>query len=219
MIEPAGLTRDPGPFKLNLKCCTYFPYLPNFGIGMMLEAYPNSRVRLEAASQRGLLLPLGLFASPELEAEMKASPFGQRSDLLCPFFDSVQMGCSVWTHRPGVCTTYFCKSERGADGLAFWADVESYLNHFEWSLANETLWRIGFTMDDLALCDHAMLTDESGPERDYYVTKAWAEWSDRRLELFAECARRAREITSNELNELLGDEALALEESLRERST
>lgn len=148
---------------------------------------------------------------------MKTAPFGQHRELLCPFYDSVQNGCSVWTHRPGVCTTYFCKSERGAEGLEYWADVESYLNHFEWSVANEVLWRIGFTMDDLALCDHAMLTDEAGEERDFYVTKAWAEWSNRKFELFAECARRAQDISPLELNELLGDEALALEESLRAR--
>jgi Fe-S-cluster containining protein len=222
--QPLTVTRDPGPFDAKLKCCTYFPFVPNFGLGAMLRGGAGSglmsvaRTRIAAASATGLLLPQGLFASPEREALAASGEFGRDPAMLCPFFDSVSLGCSVWRNRPGVCTTYFCASDRGATGLEFWNDVETYLNHFEWTVANEVLFRLGFTNDDLDLAQHAMLTDEPGDERNWLVSRAWMEWSDRREDLLIACADRATEITPTELSALLGDEALELEESLRTRS-
>lgn len=212
------ITRDPGPFSSKLKCCTYFPFVPNFGLGAMLQGFGAiARTRLASASSTGLLLPQGLFASPERERLASEREFGRDPVLLCPFFDSATLGCSVWRNRPGVCTTYFCSSDRGAAGLEFWSDVESYLNHFEWTLANEVLFRLGFTNDDLDLAQHAMLTDEPGDERSFLVSRAWMEWADRREELLFACADHASKVTRAELDELLGDEALELEESLRAR--
>lgn len=221
MVAPSGLTRDPGPFKAHLKCCTYFPFVPNFGLGAMLEEHGElARARIRAAAQKGLLLPLGLFASPEQEQLVRKAGkkgFGKREDMLCPFYDKTAMGCSMWKQRPGVCATYFCKSEREEEGLEFWSDVESYLNHFEWTLANATTWRLGFTEDDAENCEAVMLTEEPGPERDWLVRAAWAEWAGREEEFFKLCAQRAREITQEELSELLGDDCLQLEKSLRDR--
>jgi Fe-S-cluster containining protein len=222
MVKPIGLTRDPGPFKAELKCCTYFPFVPNFGLGAMLKAHGESaRVRIRAAAQKGLLLPLGLFASPEQEALVrKAGPkgFGRRRDLLCPFYDTNVNACSMWRERPGVCATYFCKSEREGEGLEFWSDVEGYLNHFEWTLANAAVWSLGFTEDDLEKCEHVMLTEEPGPERDFLVRQAWAEWAGREEEFYLQCLERALQVPPEELSELLGDEALELEVSLRSRT-
>jgi hypothetical protein len=214
------ITRDPGPFDAKLKCCTYFPFVPNFGLGAMLRTSSGSygavaRTRIATASAAGLLLPQGLFASPEREALAAGGEFGRDPQLLCPFFDSFSLGCSVWRNRPGVCTTYFCTSDRGLDGLEFWSHVESYLNHFEWTLANEVLFRLGFTNDDLDLAQHAMLTDEPGPERSYLISRAWMEWSDRREDLLLACADQAALVSSDDLDKLLGDEALELEETLR----
>lgn len=223
MVRPEGLTRDPGPFDPHLKCCTYFPFIPNFSLGALLIADTDgsSRLRMRTAAEQGILLPLGLFASPERERLVKeagADGFGRRPELLCPFFDSASLGCSIWRHRPGTCATYFCKSERGADGLEFWSDVESYLNQFEWTLANAVLWRLGFTDDDIARCEAVLLTEEPGPERDWLIRSAWAEWHGREDEFFRLCAERARAVTADELPELLGDDVLALEDSLRRRS-
>lgn len=226
MVNPKGLTRDPGPFDGTLKCCTYFPFVPNFGLGGMLTdansgGVPGTKVRIQTAAQKGLLLPLGLFASPEHEQRTKAlgtKAFGRKRELLCPFFDTVAQGCSVWRNRPGVCATYFCSSDRGAEGLELWSDVETYLNQFEWTVANEVVWRLGFTEDETQFCEAVMLTEGPGEERDYLVRRAWAEWADKQEEFLIECSRRAAQITPSELSELLGDDLLELEESIRERT-
>jgi Fe-S-cluster containining protein len=188
----------------------------------MLETGSHEiRTRINVAEANGLLLPLGLFASPEHESKIAAAGsegFGKRPELLCPFFDTFSRGCSIWNFRPGVCTTYFCKSERGENGLAFWADLESYLNHFEWTLANAVLWQLGLTEDDTELCEAAMLTDSAGDERDILLRAAWAGWADRKETFFIESWRCALQMNGDELSSLLGDEALVMEKSLLSRS-
>ena len=224
MVKPEGLTRDPGPFLAHLKCCTYFPFVPNFGLGGMLASPDggvnrNVRLRLDALKGRGVLLPLGLFPSPETEQKYKSAgdkAFGRRDDLLCPFFDKATHGCSVWMNRPGVCTTYFCKSDRGFSGLEFWQDVEEYLNLFEWTLANEVVSRVGFTEDDLEVSE-AVFLEEDAADRSVVAQGAWGSWAGREDEFFLECARRAKEVTPEEVAALMGEDGEALEESLRER--
>lgn len=182
----------------------------------------TARVRLTSAAQQGILLPYGLFAAPEWEKRAKKSGskgFGRRADLLCPFFDSTHQGCSVWTSRPGVCTTYFCKSERDEEGLEFWADVEAYLNHFEWAMASEILERLDFDPNFREVCEGVMLTEEPGGERDFLVQSAWGSWATRKEEFFALCLTEAEKISSDQLSHLLDPDGLALEESLRERCT
>lgn len=223
MEKPVGLTRDPGPFDPTLKCCTYFPFVPNFGVAQMLMSHPEAaRVRLPTAAKQGILLPLGLFPSPEREklaGRLGEKAFGRARELLCPFYDVAANGCSVWTARPAVCTTYFCKSVRDEEGLEFWADVESYLNHFEWTLANEIIARLGFDEASSDRFEAVMLEEAPGPERDFLVDRAWGEWREKKAQFFLECARVAKEVSPDELNELLGSEALDLEESIRERTS
>jgi Fe-S-cluster containining protein len=220
MVKPVGLTRDPGPFAANLKCCTYFPFVPNFSLGSMLIEKPHEvQVPLQSASSQGILLPIGLFASPERQAlleELGNDGFGKRADLLCPFYDSVANGCSVWKQRPGVCTSYFCKSDRGQKGLDFWSDIEAYLNHFEWALASEVFQRIGFTEDDMEMCKATMICDEP-IERMHFVREAWGSWFDRKDELLKLSFKLASEISADELDGILDDEHLALEADLRSR--
>jgi Fe-S-cluster containining protein len=223
MVQPTGLTRDPGPFDATLKCCTYFPFVPNFSLGAMLES-KNSQaaLRIQAAQIKGVLLPSGLFAAPEHEQrilDIGGDGFGQHRELLCPFFDTARLGCSVWQYRPGVCTTYFCKSERGQDGLEFWGEVETYLNIFEWTLATEALARAGYDEQMGDISEAVMLTEEIGPERDGLLRQAWGSWHLRKHELLIACFEQAKRVSADELTALMGDDALALEESIKHQSS
>ncbi|MES3037079.1 MAG: hypothetical protein V4736_04155 [Bdellovibrionota bacterium] len=180
MVTPSGLTRDPGPFKNHLKCCTYFPFIPNFGLGAMINAKSaEATLRLRTAQQQGILLPLGLHTTPERQLQIESfgtEGFGKHDELICPFFDKQSFGCSVWQFRPGVCTTYFCKSDRGFEGLDFWGEVESYLNNFEWTLAKEVYFRLGFTEDDFEMCKATMSIEEPGEEREHFLNASWGKW-------------------------------------------
>lgn len=219
MIHPEGLTRHPGPFKNELKCCTYFPFVPNFSIGaMILEKDPAIEIRLRTAEAQGLLLPLGLFPTPERTSLMKENRyegFGQKAELLCPFFNSATLGCAAWKQRPGVCTTYFCKSDRGAEGLKFWSQVEEYLNHFEWAMAQEVFSQLGFEENEMEMCKAVMSTEENDEERTYFVQAAWGSWASKKTEFFLAAFEKSQVISTEKIDLLLGEDFLTLEKYLR----
>ena len=221
MVHPEGLTRHPGPFKNELKCCTYFPFVPNFSLGgMILEKDSAIDLRLKIAEAQGLLLPLGLFPTPERTQSMKENRFegfGQRPELLCPFFNSLTLGCSAWKQRPGVCTTYFCKSDRGAEGLKFWNQVEEYLNHFEWKMAQEVFSQLGFSENEMEMCKAVMSTEEGDEERKYFIQAAWGIWENKKSELFISAFELSQKISAEKIDELLGEEFLAIEKTLRDQ--
>jgi Fe-S-cluster containining protein len=160
MIQPpAGPKRDQGPFLKHLKCCTYFPFVPNFSLGAIFsEAGPKQQQKALAAMEQGFVSPLGLFPTAErkrLEAELGNAGFGREAALLCPFFDSANRSCGIWFHRPGVCRAYFCVSQQGESGLRYWEQRERELNKFEWSLAHDVLWESGYTEDDVKMMEAA----------------------------------------------------------------
>lgn len=216
MVKPHGVTRDKGPFLNHLKCCTYFPYLPNFSLGALtLE-------KMNLALPRGLLLPVGLFPSQSeqnLIDEIGLEGFGRRSELLCPFFDTGANQCSIWENRPGVCNSYFCKSDEGKKGLNFWKEVESYLNHFEWKLACEVFYQMGFTENELAYCQGAMSTETEEDEREYFIQAAWGKWFSKKHEFYQETRKLALEITPEKVGQLLEDEFLSLEKKISKSSS
>ncbi len=164
---------------------------------------------------------MGLYATPERQQMMEdraVEGFGRQSDLLCPFFDTKSLGCSVWQSRPGVCTTYFCKSDRGADGLDFWNDVENYLNHFEWVMANEVCRRLGVTDHQIEMIKAVMTTSDGDEERNYFLQESWGSWFNRKFDFYLEAHKISLYVQPQEIDSLLGEAALELEESLRQRS-
>lgn len=131
--------------------------------------------------------------------------------MLCPFFDSARESCGIWDFRPGVCATYFCVSEHGEKGQRFWKSVEEQVNSFEWTLAHASLWRMGFTQDEL------QQMEELRSREDALASRLWLEWRERKFDLYVESYRQAEQITSDELAELMGaggDSALTFPESL-----
>jgi Fe-S-cluster containining protein len=211
MVKPTGLTRDKGPFKNNLKCCTYFPFIPNFSLGEINQA------KIAQALDRGVLLPVGLFPSVKHQAfvdQMGSKAFGRKQELLCPFFDSPKNQCSIWETRPAVCTTYFCKSDYGQSGLDFWADVEKYLNHFEWQLACEVIFQMGMTTNEIAYCQGVVSEETEEDERESFLQAAWGKWFHRKQEFFVEARKVALTFDSQKIETFLGAEFLELENKI-----
>jgi Fe-S-cluster containining protein len=158
--------RDPGPFRAQLKCCTFDPFLPNFSIGKILAE--EGAPALEKAIAERALSPLGLI--PKKESSVN---FGRESASRCVFL-SPDARCSIWANRPSVCRSYFCVSNLGPEGQERWRKAEQLGNEAEWTLAHEVLWDMGFTQDD---------------------TATFAEWTGRERDFFIECARRAFSLT------------------------
>lgn len=199
MVNPQGETRDPGPFRPDLKCCTYFPFLPNFTLGSM-ECASLNRAR------SGIYLPVGLYppiSYLDLSERLGKKGFGQEPKLLCPFFDRAKLGCSIWDFRPGVCTTYFCKSVRGSAGLAHWQDVEEFLNQFEWKMATEVFFRMGMSENELSYCQTAISPDTPVDEFDFVVRAAWGDWFHRQVEFYKNATEIALQMSVDEVKKMM----------------
>ncbi len=176
-------------FSVDLKCCTYFPFVPNFSIGALIENGEAQQLEFLAIARRqGRTSPLGLFPSREFEQMKHAlgvEAFGRKRELLCPFFNSESKSCSIWTYRPAVCASYFCQSSRANS----WKNIEAYGNLFEWTLAHEVLWRAGFTTDE---------TDQMKQRA------SWFEYADQEDTLYRKSYHLACEVSSGEILELMG---------------
>lgn len=190
------------------KCCAYFPYLPNFTIGKLLQQNdPQILTHIASAISTGVATPLGIFASNEHLEKPHTKQFVQNAEILCPFFDSVKGNCAIWNHRPGVCLSYYCQSSFGKSGQEFWKNNEARINLFEWTMAHVVLWRLGFTQNE---------TNTMDPNRknDYSITsggfingnlESWYEYKTKKYELYKESFRRACEVSPFEIKTLMNE--------------
>lgn len=143
MLKPKGLTRDLGPFKPNLKCCTFQPFLPSFTLGALLKNDDLSVI--ERYFRKSKLTPLG--AIP-LEAEPTSiCETGKHEKDGCSFLAKGQ--CTIHEFRPSTCAGYVCRSSDGASGLKSWNRWEQKIAKFEWTLAHLTAFELGYTLDDV----------------------------------------------------------------------
>ncbi|HEY6506450.1 MAG TPA: hypothetical protein VIY56_00470 [Vicinamibacterales bacterium] len=148
--EPGDASRDPAaesPSRLSfdprVKCCTYVPALPNFLVGrILLDTSPETRpgrASVQARIAAGIgVTPEGLGPPPVfavLYARGAADTFGQAVDLRCPHYQADSGNCGIWRHRQSVCSTWFCKHDRGAVGQEFWLALRRLLGVVERALA------------------------------------------------------------------------------------
>lgn len=159
MTKPRGLTRDLGPFREHLKCCTYTPFLPSFSIGSLLLEKPlESRFSLDTLNtflRASKLTPWG--AEPRRREGTSICETGRHDSDACHFLsrgDHVQGGvthdavCTIHSHRPAVCASYVCRSNEGLKGLRRWREFETQLATWENTVATLLALELGFTLDD-----------------------------------------------------------------------
>ncbi len=130
-------------FDVRVKCCSYVPPLPNFLVGrILLDSDPQmaagrASVRARLAVRRDAT-PLGLqtpAAYAVLYDKAGVEAFGKSLQLLCPHFQAETGGCGIWRHRQSVCTTWYCKADRGEVGARFWKALLDVLRVVERALA------------------------------------------------------------------------------------
>lgn len=135
-----------GYYQRSLKCCTYFPKLPNYLVGRAIEGDNPGAARLRGfiagESSAGKANPLGVFPGTHYSVIYSATStenFGKDPNLLCPYAIEAEAPegprCGIWQHRNAVCTSYFCKHVRGQTGNIFWQSFRNLLIDMESSLA------------------------------------------------------------------------------------
>ena len=125
--------KDGSPY-LGTKCCTYYPELPNYLVGGILQderpemQEGKRRLRSILASRLGVT-PYGLihpFQYALLDKTIRDSRKNQYdwtaeevATLRCPFYN--QGWCTVWDYREHCCSTHFCTSVGGTKRRTSWA--------------------------------------------------------------------------------------------------
>lgn len=211
-------------YQPHLKCCTFYPDLPNYLVGALLSdtdpAMDEGRRRVRLLiQQRSGVSPYGVNATPLREflyARSRNSAFGKSETLLCPYFHRENHNCTIWRYRNAVCATFFCKFNDGAAGHRFWAGVKEYLSFVQALLSEYALDRLGFNLENLPdnpLRSSPMEGDVklSAEELDGRVSdatwkKLWGEQEGHEEAFFVRCFQEVTKLGPDDLASLGGFE-------------
>lgn len=228
--SPAPLVK----FDPATKCCTYMPVLPNFLVGRILvDATSDAHLGKESvvgriASGAGVS-PLGLSKSPLFNLIYdRARPqlFGRTPALRCPHYVDEHGGlCGIWSHRNGVCSTWFCRHHRGEVGQQFWTHLSAFLTALESDLAVWCLNSLGFFRPPVArlLLDHAshnagvsIASQFVDAVHNKHYAEVWGGWAGKEQALYVECGLLVERLTLEDVLARVGPETLAWVPIVRE---
>lgn len=215
-------------YKSHLKCCTFHPYLPNYAVGALLEMPVQTKGIQEIhrkISAHEFNLPIGLLAPYDYQFKFltkEESDFGNDETLLCPYYDQDGNRCSIWQYRGVVCTSFYCRSDHGQNGLKFWTVLSDYLSYVEMALAEECLVQLDFSPRDLSnqleyLNKRDFEADEVSQKiiAPTQMKQLWNGYTDS-IEFYKKCFAIVKKIDRNQFKEILGQQGLALEKEVLE---
>lgn len=213
-------------FDPKVRCCSYVPELPNFLIGRILmekdlKNVPGRDKLIKRLDEKLHATPLGLGSGKlySLIYDNSNRAFGTSFHLRCPYYIEEGDLCGIWKHRNSVCSTWFCKHERGNEGARFWEAVKRLLNTIEYNLAYVCLKEL--KMDNSAIFELLALKEAKGPDNParYLVTseldnktdemkyrQLWGNYADREIEFYIKCAEYANKLKWKDVMDLCGPE-------------
>ena len=213
-------------FHGKTKCCTYFPAVPNFLTGKILQdqdpSFSAGRLRfLGQLFMFTVITPLGVRPPPAESARYGPfqKDFGQNPDLRCPYFIEEGGLCGIWKYRNANCSTWFCKHVRGRTGLHFWRALKDLLHKVEekltvWCIhqltAGDDDFRQLFQLQDSDLetfqKQQSFYYDISKSENESLQRQVWGKWFGAERSYFEECSRIVDALNWNEVSEIGGPE-------------
>lgn len=205
-------------FRPDVKCCTYLPRLPNFAVGAILS---DSTSDGEAGRQSTLqrinadrgVLPLGVMSTATYSTiyELGSSQaFGKSLELLCPHYVSSNGTCGIWRYRNSVCSTYYCKHDRGALGKRFWDSLKALLAVVEDEVPIWCAVELGMPGEAIARAieirnrrSHEDIGSELAGVRGVGA-EVWADWDKRRLEFYEASYRLVEKLAWEDVVRICG---------------
>jgi hypothetical protein len=206
-------------FREQVKCCSYWPLLPNYKVGAILRdetsAGADGRRRVEAMLERSWALPTGLGAAPAYRILYEASSareFGRSELLRCPYMSGENGGeCSIWSHRNSICATFFCKFVNGVAGRDFWNAFRLLGSLTEQALAAWCASELGIRPSSIRI-SHDQLRQRTLEREslDGYdrggAPELWQSWHKRRRDFYVACASQVERLTFDDVRRIGGDE-------------
>ena len=224
-------------FHSDTKCCTFYPKLPNYLVGAILADNSESMLlgknKILNAVNDGLgVSPLGLLRPEKYtliyQNVFDENPllFGKVSSLVCPYLDNGN--CTVWKYRNGICTTWFCYSDNGVDGIAFWDSLKKYLNTVENKLIKYTLLYQGFSTSEVdtlfntneALKRNIKLIKEEineEPLNNIEYKELWGNYNKKEVEYYINCYNLVRKLNEKEFDQIMGIDGKTLLQDLENK--
>ena len=216
MCQPANKMDGPNNITFNpaTKCCTWLPELPNFLVGRILsDDSPDmreGRISVEERLRKGAAVsPLGFAQDTvfKLAREEERGYFGRNSALRCPHYIEEGGRCGIWKHRYSVCSTWFCKHERGAAGRKFWNVIKHLLCIVENNLAAWCAYQLDVKTEMLA----NLLTQPRSLLGDDYIAPkfyraVWGKWAGHEQDFFKECASLVNPLSWDEICAICGSQ-------------
>jgi len=199
--DPLGAPR----FPVELKCCTFVPDLPNFQVGALLAdldpAMDFGRERVLERIRAGLAVsPLGVGKSRTYLNLYGQGGFAASRALRCPYYRDG--GCGIWRHRETICSTWFCKHDRGARGFAFWQAALFSLKAVELLVSVRIAVELGIDEEALTGNPVADVHRDAAPE---YYASLWGRWSGRETAFFVAAGERVQALSWSEVDGWLRD--------------
>lgn len=202
-------------FRPDAKCCTYHPILPNYLAGAILAderedmAEGKRRIREKIGARTGTS-PQWVAPSRKIGVLFRAtrqSAFGRSLVLLCPYFEREQRTCTIWRHRESVCSTYFCKYTKGADGQAFWQSLRWTMTWVEAALSARAARSLlpGHQEPRPTSGDMTLEELEDRPPTDTRYRQLWGDWAGREEEFYVRCFEHVRALGREGFEAMLRD--------------
>jgi hypothetical protein len=199
-------------FRADTKCCTYVPALPSFNVGLILadgspEAETGRRTVGERIAQRAGVSPLGirLTAGQRALYGVERERLGRSLHVRCPHYLADRGQCGVWRHRNAVCSTWFCKHERGATGFGLWRAVQALLGAVEEALSYWCVMRLDLGAEAIALLCQADRRDDLAVDPSPQLYRAaWGRWHGRERDLYRACGELVAGLSWSEVSAIGG---------------
>jgi hypothetical protein len=115
--------------------------------------------------------------------------------------------CSIWRFRNGICSTRFCKIQRGKIGLSFWNACSDFLTTVERITAVWCASELGVS-SNLVRSAKGGMSEWHIPQRGSFEgdlarnatpQQLWRDWNDRRAEFYGKCASLARTLKPEDI--------------------
>jgi hypothetical protein len=220
-------------FDRATKCCTYTPDLPSYAVGGVLcDTTPETRWAREVLAARiaakAGVTPLGVRRPAHAQRLYQVvlqgggQGFGRTPELRCPYYLNVDGGrCGVWRYREAICSTWYCKYERGLLGKAFWRTLQGLMRLVEQSLTAWVLEELDPGGRSRELLIFLELADGGRPELLEHVdpdahAALWGRWAGREREYFVEAGRRVGALEWSDLLRLGGPQLGLVAGALRD---
>ncbi len=185
-------------YRADCRCCTYFPQIPNFSLGLALKD-PDSEHIVKKLVKDGSALPEGSQFSPkqfyDSTKDFTDELFGSSTSVTCPFMDPKEPVCGIYPNRNSICATFFCENDHGEKGFEYWDRIQALAGQIETSICQWAMDEIGLDTSDYiermnSLSDKIdELSDPSSGTWSHSIRKfLWGEWFNRETEFFEKCA-------------------------------